>query len=247
MHHEAAAIAERFQVAAMPRQLPDLPGIEFNALYEPATSLLVGGDWYDVFHLPDGRIGISVGDVSGHGIEAAVVMQRVKNALHTALIVNPNLSNALRAADYILRNDSMYGSEVDAFCTASLAILDPNVMTLMVAPAGHPGPKIWNPSTGEVIDPFTERALPLGLRHLCPSDVQQSIRLEEESFAAFYTDGLVEWEYDFLDGERHLEEAISRLEIRNATNPAAAIRNAVIRGVAHDDVAVLTCKVLRAP
>lgn len=228
----------------MPRQLPELPGLEFNALYEPATSLLVGGDWYDVFRLPDGRIGISVGDVSGHGIEAAVVMQRVKNALQTALVVSPNLTNALQSADYILRNDAHYGAEQDAFCTASLAILDPNVMTLSLAPAGHPGPKIWKPSTQEVIDPFTERALPLGLRHLDPIDVRQSMRLEKDSLIVFYTDGLVESEYDFLDGERRLEKAICRPEIRNARNPAMAIRSEVIRDVAHDDVAVLTCKVL---
>lgn len=229
----------------MPRQLPELPGIEFNALYEPATSLLVGGDWYDVFRLPDGRIGISVGDVSGHGIEAAVVMQRVKNALQTALVVNPNLTTALESADYIVRNESPYAGQRHVFCTASLAILDPEVMTLTVSPAGHPGPKIWKPSTQEVIDPFTERALPLGLRDLQNDEVRQSMRLEEESFVVFYTDGLVESEYDFLDGERRLAEAIATPEIRNARNPAFAIRANVVRTVAHDDVAVLTFKVMR--
>jgi hypothetical protein len=242
VYGDVAAVAERFQRAALPRRLPEAPPFRFYSLYEPAsTTMMIGGDWYDVFPLPDGRIGISIGDVAGHGAEAAVAMASIKNALQTALVVEPDLVKALDAADFVLRNEIAMGAARDFFCTASLSILDPRAMTLTSAPAGHPGPKIWQPSQG-VTDPFVERAVPLGLRHLAPDPVQQSTTLERDSMVVYYTDGLVENEGEFLTGERKLEETIAHEQIRRAGDPALAIRNLMIESEKRDDIAVLVLR-----
>jgi hypothetical protein len=245
LYQRTLAVAQRFQLAALPRTLPDLPGVQFSALYEPAhTTMMVGGDWYDVFLLPDGRIGISVGDVSGHGLEAAVTMSSIKNTLQAALVVEPDLSRALGTGDFVLRSENrLRVPDEGQFCTAMIGILDPAERTLQTAPAGHPGPKIWDPLSGEVVDPFPDRDLPLGYRDLSkPCAKTRTMTLERGAFVVFYTDGLVEAERDFLAGERELEAAIARRDVRESDDPAFAIRRTVAPQAPYDDLAILTIR-----
>jgi serine phosphatase RsbU (regulator of sigma subunit) len=87
-----------FQNAAMPRALPTMPGLAFDAIYEAAgEDALVGGDWYDAFGLPDGRVVISVGDVGGSGLEAAVTMGAVRQTIRGAAQVFAEPAAALDA------------------------------------------------------------------------------------------------------------------------------------------------------
>lgn len=72
--------AQELQRSLIPSELPDVPGFELAARYRPGKAI-VGGDWYDVFPLPTGEIGIVMGDVAGHGLPAAVVMGRMRSAL----------------------------------------------------------------------------------------------------------------------------------------------------------------------
>lgn len=240
LYADARNAAKRFQEAALPRALPQAPGLFFDGLYRPAdSSLLVGGDWYDAFFLPDGRIGISVGDVAGHGLAAAVIMASMKNALRTALAVEPDLEKALTAADFVRATEN----QPDRFCTTMLAILDPKARTLTCLAAGHPGPQVWNPSAGQVKDPFKDRGLPLGCRALSDNPPKrETIALQSDSVIVFYTDGLVEWNRDHLDGEGALIEAMSLPAVRQSEHPAAAIYRHVVRGKALDDVAVLVIR-----
>jgi GAF domain-containing protein len=241
IYEQAVEAAIRFQEAALPRALPHLSHFTFDALYQPATSaLLIGGDWYDAFTLPDGRVAISIGDVSGHGLEAAVSMASMKNSLRTALLVTPDLLRALDAGDQVFRSENT----PDHFCTAMAAVLDPHLMTLTCAPAGHPGPKIWMPETGEVADPFVSRGLPLGARDLTIPVTPRAVTLTKGTFAVFYTDGLVESQRNLIEGERALEAAILREDVRSAANPARAIRDAVLASQSPtDDLAILTVQV----
>jgi hypothetical protein len=243
IHAQALAVAEQFQRAALPRALPELPQAQISAVYEPARhSLLVGGDWYDVFVLPDERIAISIGDVSGHGLEAAVLMASIRNSLRTALVLDLDLPRALEAADFLLRAENSSLAD-PRFCTAMVGILDQRSLTLECAAAGHPGPKIWKPS-GEVVDPFTLRGFPLGLRSMQEEPARSSrITLEDGSLVVFYTDGLVEDNRNLIEGERMLEETISRAEIRAAESPASAIRTAMVPGRGRDDIAILALRV----
>jgi serine phosphatase RsbU (regulator of sigma subunit) len=221
--------------------LPARPGVALDAYYEPAEAeLLIGGDWYDAFNLPDGRMGISIGDVTGHGVEAAAFMGSLRDALRTALYGDPDLARALDIADYLI------GEEFpeERFATAVLSIFDPQTHTLSCASAGHPGPLLWVPSTGEVIDPFVSRGLPLGMRRFTRITQQTgTIELESGCVAVYFTDGLVEWHRDYVEGEAALRQALLDESVRTAPHPAKALRRAVVQGKHQDDIAVLVLRV----
>ena len=240
LYEQTLRIATVFQRAALPSALPTVDGIAFDAFYEPSSQdLLVGGDWYDAFALPDGRVAVTIGDVLGHGLDAAVWMSRLRNGLRAALFGDPDPARALEIVDRMLRSEG----EEEFFTTALVALVDPIRQTLCCASAGHPGPLVWM-GTGEVTDPFRERGLPLGLRHIQPAaQTAQTLNVRAGAFAAFFTDGLLEWNRDIAVTWNALERAIERQDIREAPHPAERLREAVINGAQHqDDVAILTVR-----
>ena len=241
LHSKTVDIASRFQLAALPGRLPEVPGFVLDGFYEPSSEeLLVGGDWYDAFEMPDGRIAITVGDVLGHGIDAAVWMGRLRNALRAAILSEPDPAGALIVADHLMRLDSE-----DDFSTALVAIVDPVHKTMSCASAGHPGPLLWMPG-GKVEDPVSERSLPLGLHELESEQIRrsQTVLMKAGMFTVFFTDGLLEWNRDVPAAWERLIEAMQRHDIRFARRPAAVIRETVIGSGSHpDDVAILTLRV----
>jgi hypothetical protein len=238
LHSQTLDIAQRFQKAALPNSLPQVPGYAFDSFYEPAdAALLVGGDWYDAFLLRDGNVGISIGDVAGHGIESAALMSSIRNALRMAVVIEPDLSQVLRHADFLFRNEAPNG----LFCTALVAVIDRTSAQMTCASAGHPGPLVWY--RGRIDAPVGDRGVPLGCGDLgatLPKPV--SFQLEPASTVVFYTDGLVEWKQNHLRGEEELRGALGDPAVRNAKAPARAIRDAVIVGSHADDVAILTVR-----
>ncbi|HET9031236.1 MAG TPA: GAF domain-containing SpoIIE family protein phosphatase [Candidatus Aquilonibacter sp.] len=240
LFEQTQRIATLFQRAALPSALPCVSGLTFDAFYEPSSEhLLVGGDWYDAFLLPDRRVAVTVGDVLGHGIEAAVWMSRLRNSLRATLYTDPDPARALVITDHLMRLESD-----DTFTTALVAIVDPVHQTLSCASAGHPGPMLFEPD-GRVSDRFIERGLPLGLRHLGDgSKAAQTVTLRPGSFAVFFTDGLLEWDRNIASAWEAMREAIMRREVREAPNPALMIRDAVLGEHRHqDDVAILTLRI----
>ena len=157
LHSQTIDIAERFQKAALPHALPEVPNFTLDAFYEPAdAALLVGGDWYDAFLLRNGDIGISVGDISGHGMESAALMSSTRNAIRMAMVIEPDLSAVLRHADFVFRNET----PPDTLCTAAVAVIGRKQGTLTCASAGHPTPFIW--SRGRITAAIADPDLPLG-------------------------------------------------------------------------------------
>lgn len=239
LHSQTIDIAERLQKAALPRSLPIVPGISFDAFYEPAdAALLVGGDWYDAFELKDGHIGISIGDVSGHGIDAAAQMSCIRNAIRMALVMEADLGKVLANADFLFRNEAPVGT----FCTALVAVIDPRTGVMRCASAGHPGPLIW--TRGAVSAPACCQRPPLAFGHLTPAgdEPASTIVLEPGSSVLFYTDGLVESQHDVLGGEDILREALSDPAVRDALTPARALRDACVHGAHADDIALLVMR-----
>jgi len=239
LYEQTLHVATVYQKAALPARLPSCDGITFDAFYEPSSKeLLVGGDWYDAFQLADGRIAITVGDVLGHGIEAAVWMSRLRNGLRAALFAEPDPTHALEVADQMLRTEGR-----EEFTTALVGLIDPVRNTLSCTSAGHPGPLVWD-TTGEVMDPFAERGLPIGLRNFGPvAKTAQTLSLRAGAFAVFFTDGLLEWNRNIAQAWSRLEAAVARQDVREALHPAHAIRHCVIDGSNHDDdIAVLTVR-----
>ncbi len=114
-------VATSFQRAALDEDVPDVPGLRFSVLYHAAQSeASVGGDWYDAFRLPDGRVVLSVGDVAGSGLEAAVTMASVRQSIRTAVLINPDPKAVLDAVDRIVR-----AMGHNRFVTAFVGVLDP--------------------------------------------------------------------------------------------------------------------------
>ncbi len=224
-------VARSFQQAAMLQTLPRIPGLRFDAIYEAAhAEATVGGDWYDAVRLPDGRVVLSIGDVAGSGLDAAVTMGSVRQSIRTAALINPEPTMVLEAVDRIVR---AMGDE--RFVTAFVALLDPVTFELRYAGAGHPPPALRAPDgTVALLDGGD---LPLGLRQ---RETRRSagLTIAPGSLLIAYTDGLIEFDRDPVAGERALIGAAAGA--RRASAARDVYRHIAADRPARDDIAVLT-------
>jgi len=225
-------VARSFQDAALPARLPDTPAATFSAIYEAGHSeALIGGDWYDAFTLSDGRIVLSIGDVAGSGLQAAVTMANMRQAIRGVAYVHPDPVMMLEAADLALRSESP-----GRFVTAFVAVIDPIEDAISFTTAGHPSPLLRVP--GGAIVPLEAAGLPLGLReHEGSAGVSRAI--EPGSTLVLFTDGLVESTHDMEEGYRRLDQALRDPEVLASDDLAARIRDAVLLEGSRDDVAIL--------
>ncbi len=130
------AIAETLQRSLLPDALPAVPGLDLAVRYLPATEgAAVGGDWYDAFPVAGGRIGLVIGDVSGHNIASASIMGQVRSTLRAYAMDDPDPAAALERT-----NAAMVRLLPDALATVVYAVLDPGSGDLVYANAGHPPP-----------------------------------------------------------------------------------------------------------
>ncbi len=232
--------AESFQEASLPATLPSAPGLVLDAFYAPGRAeAQVGGDWYDALRLVDGRVVVSIGDVAGSGLQAAVTMGNMRQIIRGIAQVHADPALMLDAADRALRLE-----HPDKFVTAFVGVFDPIMNTLTYASAGHPPPLLRRPD-GSVV-PLSETGLPLGLRSNAENTGSSTIGLAPGSCLLLYTDGLTEFDRTPMSGERKLAELWS--EGGNATheNPAKRIAERMINGLGtRDDVAVLVLNIRR--
>ncbi len=229
-------IAVRLQRALLPNRVLEHRDVIIAARYEPRSETLeVGGDWYDSFLLPDGRIGLAVGDVVGHGIDAAAGMGRLRTAL-SALAARTE-----SAGELISHLDSFAGSPngVD-LATACYAILEPAGGELRYASAGHPPVLLREPGRGTrwLLE---GRSPPLGtlLEMNRPEAVDV---LAPDALLVLYSDGLVEHrDATITVGLSRLEAVVSGLS-DDVHVDEACTRILVEMGVAtdrRDDVVVM--------
>ena len=179
----AAAIA--LQRSLVPAALPAVAGAEVAARYVPGSGH-VGGDWYDVFVLPSGDLGMVVGDVAGSGLSAAVIMGRIRSALRAYALEFPGPADVLRKLDHKMQ----YFEENDVMATVSYAVLDPDSGQLAISSAGHIPPVIAAPGQrGAVaqiaVDP------PIGVAD-APGRQVATLALAPGAVLCLFTDGLVE-------------------------------------------------------
>jgi len=230
-------VADRLQRALLPERLPSLPGAAFDAAYRPASDEAeVGGDWFDAFNLPDRRVAISVGDVAGHGLDAAVIMGEVRQAIRTAAVAADSPGAVL---EYVNRIVSL--RETIGMVTAIFGFYDPESSALSYAVAGHPPPLLA--MRDGLVRRLPGGGLPLG----CAAQIDSTdwtFTLPANGRAVFYTDGLIENERDPVAGEKQLVEAVRELFCADAAvdgeRPAEALQERVFRGASNrDDAAVL--------
>ncbi len=137
-------LAEQIQKSFLPQQLPEVPGIEFVAEYRPAY--LVGGDFYDVFWLDRDRLGVFVGDVSGKGVSAALLMARISSDLRVAALAERDPAAALRRVNRVVLDRKQH----DIFVTGVYLTLDVNTHEVVIANAGHVPPYVRRQGQGEI-------------------------------------------------------------------------------------------------
>jgi PAS domain S-box-containing protein len=233
MYQHQRHIAVVLQAASLPETLARVDHLRLDAAYRPGSAeATIGGDWYDAFALEDGRIVLTVGDVLGHGLHAAITMTKLRQAMQSAAMVNADPNLMLDVADKTLRMH-----DADGYATALAAIYDPPSRTLTFASAGHPGPALATPD-GKVCE-FASPGLLLGLRGGNDRDTKD-IEIPVNAVIVFFTDGLVEATRDIEEGHRRLHEALANPEIIYGPAPASSIVDAVLAGrPAGDDIAVL--------
>ena len=234
------ATADSFQRAMLPHVLPDLPNVTFSASYSAASETRrVGGDFYDAFVLPNGRVALTIGDVTGHGLEAAVIMGEIRQSIRAAAsFEDAPPSTILDRASRLL-----IGSGRGVFVTAVFGVLDPHTGVLEYATAGHPSPVVYD---GHAPARLPGSGLPIGLRD--DDGVDFALTLPAACTIVLYTDGLIEFARDLDEGERRLDEAIAALDGDYPADVADAIKLRVLGDEqATDDIAILTATIASLP
>lgn len=230
-HH----VASTLQRALLPQGLPEIAGIEFEGVYESGKSeAQVGGDWYDAVRLADGRVLVSIGDVAGSGLQAAVIMAAMREVIRGVAQVYADPATMIDAADRTLKSE-----HPDSLVTAFVAVFDPIARSLSYCSAGHP-PPLLRRADGTVIE-LPSQGLPLGIRARDDVDARTA-QIPDGATVLFYTDGLTESTRDIVEGEQRLRDALANPDIVAQPNLAQAIYDEVLRDGTHDDVAILAMR-----
>jgi hypothetical protein len=177
----AAMMLER---SLTPSALPTCEGLEFATRYIPTERRIVGGDWYDLFAVPSGELWIVVGDVAGHGLQAAVVMGRIRSALRAYALLGLPAAEVLELVDRKVDH-----FEIGTIATVACAVACPPYDHFDVSLAGHPPPVIAARDERVLVtapaDPPLGSASPRPRRSV-------TVDLAAGAVVALYTDGLVE-------------------------------------------------------
>jgi serine phosphatase RsbU (regulator of sigma subunit) len=179
-------LARSIQQASLPKEVPELEGWQISPFYRPARE--VGGDFYDFHFLSEGRVGLVVGDATGKGVPAALVMSTTLGMIQLAA----GALDSSSAGEVLSRvNETLFARiPPNMFVTCFYAILDPESATLSYANAGHDLPYVLRGSGGEC-EELRARGMPLGLMPQMSYE-EKEIVLQEGDSALFYTDGFVE-------------------------------------------------------
>jgi len=228
----AQRVSETLQRSLLPRSLPSKVDVRVVARYQPAQQgVEVGGDWYDVIDLGDGRLGVVIGDVAGHNLHAASVMGEIRNAVRAYALDGHSPSGVVERANRFLC--SVAPAELATCCYVEL---HPGEATATVVLAGHPAPIV---AAGDGVPRFVdaESNVPLGVDASARFD-ETTVLLGAASWLVLYTDGLVD------QAAISLEEGFERLLDATASAPedldaAADSILAATTGARADDAALL--------
>jgi PAS domain-containing protein len=228
--HEREAVAE-LQRVILPAELPEVPGMTLTAHYRATLSNAVGGDWYDAFTAPDGRIVIAIGDVAGHGIECAATANQLR------VSVRIRVNDGMEPGAILSLLDAELG---DGFVTCLLATFDPATRELRFANAGHLPALLIRDGTTDFVAARTSP--PLGTQRV-DSRAGSRLVLEPDDLVVLYTDGLIERRGESL--ERGLDR-LARIAsvLAEVGDPAFTFVEALAPDAA-DDVCVMTLRVQR--
>lgn len=229
---EQEAVA-MLQGTILPRELPAVPNTDVAAAYVAASEYTdVGGDWFDVFALPNGTVAVAVGDVAGNGIEAAQIMVQVRSAGRVAALAGHDAAGVLSS-----QNAFMIAAGLAPFATAVFALYQPATGSLSWASAGHLPSLVVSGGRAEFL--ATPERAPLGVVDEPGYQATETVLVPGDRLV-LYTDGLVErHDESITDGM----ERLRRLVPRGGAADAACHELLELLGVGGgggDDICVLT-------
>jgi PAS domain S-box-containing protein len=240
LYERQREVARTLQAAFLPPALPQTDNVAFDAAYAPGTrDLTIGGDWYDAFRLDGGIIAFSVGDVAGHGLEAAVPMGKMRQTFRALGVIDADPAWSISVADSVLRRE-----HPDVFVTAFVATYEPALHRLEYANAGHPAPFVRG--ADGALSRIEASGVPLGLGAFDVPRTWEKTLSPGDLLVAF-TDGLIESTRDIDEGERVVAAALEHPAFGVCTQPAALLRAMVVPDEPGDDVAILTLHVGPGP
>ena len=243
MSMDDSLAAAALQRSLLPTALPSLPGLNLAARYVTGSGT-VGGDWYDVFVLPDGRLGIVVGDVAGSGLAAAVIMGRMRSALRAYVLETADPATALRMLDRKIQY-----FEPDAMATVLYGLYTPRTGEFVVSSAGHLPPALAVPGERSGVIPLQPDP-PIGTAD-DPKRRSAVTVIPPGALLLCFTDGLVERRDEAIDVgigrvTAILGEMVAADEGRSYAAPPLAedacanvMRALVGNDSARDDIAIL--------
>jgi serine phosphatase RsbU (regulator of sigma subunit)/pSer/pThr/pTyr-binding forkhead associated (FHA) protein len=181
-------LAKQVQLGFLPQKLPDVPGYEFFAHYEAA--LEVGGDYYDFVPLAGRGLAVTLGDVAGKGVPAALLMAKLSSDARFCLLTEPDLAPAVNRLNDLLQ---LQAGKLDRFVTLVGALLDPTSHTVTMVSAGHNSPLLYRRKTGTLIEAMAKEVagFPLGIME-CQDYSACQITLEPGDCMVMFTDGVTE-------------------------------------------------------
>ncbi|MEH1097487.1 PP2C family protein-serine/threonine phosphatase [Micromonospora sp. CPCC 205739] len=229
---QTAALA--LQRSLLPTELPKVTNLDMAARYVPGHVSGVGGDWYDVFTLPSGWLGVVIGDVSGHGLQSAVVMGRIRSALRAYALISDDPAEALTLLDRKVNH-----FETGSLSTALYAMISPDGATIHVSLAGHLRPVLVVPEQPAVLLP-AQVDLPLGIGHQTPQRRSTAVDFPPGAVLVCYTDGLVERRGELIDAG--IARLTSAVPLAPADTVCAAVMATLDAEHPNDDIALLAIR-----
>jgi len=239
LYQQQKDFSESMQRSLLPQVRPHLDGVEVGEVYAPSARVELGGDLFDYVALDDGRLAVVLGDVTGHGVDAAADMAMAKYVFRTLVREHVDPSDFVRAANEVVVDEIAPGK----FITLLYLVVDPATGDVACASAGHPPPRLVAP--GGEVRPLSARGLALGIE-----DDQEyeevHAELERGGSVVLFTDGVIEARSgDELYGFERLDALLVRRHERSAEDIAASVIESARRfagGELFDDCAVVVVK-----
>ncbi|MEU6076577.1 SpoIIE family protein phosphatase [Micromonospora sp. NPDC047074] len=232
--------AQLLQRSMLPEHLPDLPRMRIAARYDPGVDgNAAGGDFYDAFLLPDGGLGIVLGDVAGHDVQAAARMGQVRAALRALALTDPRPDAVLAGLDRLVTSLGAEGDTHELFVTVVFGVVDADRQRLTLASAGHPAPLLRRHTPdGKLVAAYLDvpAGAPLGLGCRPPTT---TVRFAPGDTLLLFSDGVVERRWQGLTSG--LDALAAAVAGAGSGDPRAlcAVATAAVPGATEDDVAVL--------
>ncbi len=237
LYQQQKQFADSMQRSLLPREQPQADGLDVGAVYASSARMEVGGDVYDFLELADGRLAVVLGDVTGHGIDAAADMAMAKFVFRSLAREHPEPSEFLAAANEIVLEEIGDGK----FITMLYVTADGRAGELACASAGHPLPRIVRAGA---VEPLGLHGLALGIEGGQAYEAER-VTLAPGDAAVLFTDGLLEAR---REGELYGEERLDASLARHASLPAEELAVALVEdcrafgGELADDCAVVVLK-----